>query len=503
MKTKLLAAMLFALGASTALTVQAADLRIGLQEDPDVLDPDQSRTFVGRIVYASLCDKLVDITPDLEIVPQLATGWSWSEDGKTLTMDLREGVTFHDGTPFDAEAVKANIDRSKNMPESRRKSEVKSIESVAVTGPYQVAFTLTAPDATLLAQFADRAGMMLSPTATAAAGTDFGAKPVCSGPFSFVERIQQDRIVLAKFADYWNADAIHFDTVTFLPIPDTTVRLANLRAGDLDMLERLAATDAASVKGDAGLVYAEAVSLGYQGITVNVDNGERGDNPFGNEAKLRQAFSLSLDRDAINQVVFEGAFAPGNQPFPPTSPWYDKSHPVPARDVAKAKELMKEAGYETLDVEVQVANNPVQTQMMQVVQAMAAEAGFNVKLKSMEFASLLADQSAGNYQASQVGWSGRVDPDGNIHQFMTCKGGINDSKYCNPEVDRLLDAARTSNDLAERKKNYDAARTILAEDMPIIYLYHPTWIWALDDKIEGFTPYPDGMIRLENVKFKS
>lgn len=503
MKTKLLAAMLFALGASTALTVQAADLRIGLQEDPDVLDPDQSRTFVGRIVYASLCDKLVDITPDLEIVPQLATGWSWSEDGKTLTMDLREGVTFHDGTPFDAEAVKANIDRSKNMPESRRKSEVKSIESVAVAGPYQVAFTLTAPDATLLAQFADRAGMMLSPTATAAAGTDFGAKPVCSGPFSFVERIQQDRIVLAKFADYWNADAIHFDTVTFLPIPDTTVRLANLRAGDLDMLERLAATDAASVKGDAGLVYAEAVSLGYQGITVNVDNGERGDNPFGNEAKLRQAFSLSLDRDAINQVVFEGAFAPGNQPFPPTSPWYDKSHPVPARDVAKAKELMKEAGYETLDVEVQVANNPVQTQMMQVVQAMAAEAGFNVKLKSMEFASLLADQSAGNYQASQVGWSGRVDPDGNIHQFMTCKGGINDSKYCNPEVDRLLDAARTSNDLAERKKNYDAARTILAEDMPIIYLYHPTWIWALDDKIEGFTPYPDGMIRLENVKFKS
>src|SRR6056297_2244048 len=128
------AAALLALGAGFA---QAQDFRIGLQEDPDVLDPDQSRTFVGRIVYASLCDKLVDITPDLEIIPQLATGWSWSDDGLTLTMDLREGVTFHDGTPFDAEAVKANIDRSKTMPESRRKSEVKSIESVAVTGPHQ------------------------------------------------------------------------------------------------------------------------------------------------------------------------------------------------------------------------------------------------------------------------------------------------------------------------------------------------------------------------------
>ncbi len=481
----------------------AADLRIGLQEDPDVLDPDQSRTFVGRIVYASLCDKLVDITPELKIIPQLATGWSWSDDGLTLTMDLREDASFHDGTPFNAEAVKANIERSKTLPESRRKSEVKSIESVAVTGPYQVQFTLAKPDATLIAQFADRSGMMLSPTATAAVGADFGAKPICSGPFKFVERVSQDRIVLEKFADYWNADAIHFDKVTFLPIPDTTVRLANLRSGDLDMLERLAATDAAAVKGDGDLQYAEAVSLGYQGITVNVNNGDRSKNPFGQDPRLRQAFELSIDREALNQVVFEGAFAAGNQPFPPNSPWYDKDVPIPARDVAKAKALMKEAGHETLDLEVQVANNPVQTQVMQVVQAMAAEAGFNVKLKSMEFASLLSDQSAGNYQASQVGWSGRVDPDGNIHQFMTCKGGINDSKYCNPEIDKLLDAARTSTDDAERKAKYDAAREILSKDLPIIYLYHQTWIWALDKKVEGFLAYPDGMIRLENVKFAS
>jgi peptide/nickel transport system substrate-binding protein len=501
MRKHFLAALL--LSATTLATAaHAADLRIGLQDDADVLDPDQSRTFVGRIVYTSLCDKLVDITPDLEIIPQLATGWSWSDDGKVLTMDLREGVTFHDGTPFDAEAVKANIERSKNLPESRRKSEVKSIESVEVSGPLQVKFTLTAPDATLLAQFADRAGMMVSPTAAEAAGADFGNNPVCSGPFKFVERVQQDRIVLSKFDDYWNKDAINFDTVTFLPIPDTTVRLANLRSGDIDMLERLAATDVASVKGDDSLGFAEAVSLGYQGITVNINNGEKGDNPFGNDPKIRQAFSLSLDRDAINQVVFEGAFAPGNQPFPPTSPWYDKDYPVPARDVEKAKALLKEAGYDSLDVEVQVANNPVQTQMMQVVQSMAAEAGFNVKLKSMEFASLLADQSAGNYQASQVGWSGRVDPDGNIHQFMTCKGGINDSKVCIPEVDKLLDEARQSNDTATRKAKYDEARDILIKELPIIYLYHPTWIWALSGKLDGFTAYPDGMIRLENVKFK-
>lgn len=499
---KILLAALLA-GSALASPALAADLRIGLQDDADVLDPDQSRTFVGRIVYTSLCDKLVDITPELKIIPQLATAWSWSDDGKTLTMDLREGVVFHDGTPFDAEAVKANIERSKNLPESRRKSEVKSIDSVAVTGAHQVKMMLANPDATLLAQLADRSGMMISPTAAEAAGADFAANPVCSGPYKFVERVQQDRIVLEKFADHWNADAFHFDKVSFLPIPDTTVRLANLRAGDLDMLERLAATDAAAVKADAGLQYAETVSIGYQGITVNVNNGERSKNPFGEDPRLRQAFELSIDRDALNQVVFEGAFAPGNQPFPPNSPWYDKDVPIPARDLAKAKALMKEAGHETFDLEVQVANNPVQTQVVQVVQAMAAEAGFNVKLKSTEFASLLAEQSAGNYQASQVGWSGRVDPDGNIHQFVTCKGGINDSKYCNPEVDKLLDAARTSNNEEERKAKYDAARKILAKDLPIIYLYHPSWIWALDDKLEGFVPYPDGMIRLENVKFRS
>jgi peptide/nickel transport system substrate-binding protein len=490
-------AMAFGLSA-TALAAQ--DMRIGLQEDPDVLDPDQSRTFVGRIVYASLCDKLVDITPDLDIIPQLATGWEWSEDGTELTMNLREGVVFHDGTPFNAEAVAANIDRSQNMPESRRKSELASITGVEVVDDYTIRFSLAAPDATLLAQFADRAGMMMSPAAAEEAGTDFGLNPVCSGPFSFVERVQQDRIVLERFDDYWNADAINVDSVTFLPIPDTTVRLANLRAGDLDMLERLAATDVTSVMEDEDLQLEQAVSLGYQGITINVGNGEGADSPIGQDARIRQALSLAIDRNVINQVVFEGAFAPGNQPFPPTSPWYNDDFPVPERDVEAARALLAEAGYpDGIDITVQVANNPVQMQLMQVVQAMASEAGINISLEAKEFATLLADQSAGAYMASQIGWSGRVDPDGNIHQFVTTDGGINDSGYSNPEVDRLLNEARTSNDMETRRASYNAAREILNEELPIIYLYHVTWIWALDDSVEGFVPYPDGMIRLEGV----
>lgn len=481
-------------------SAMAAELKIGLNNDTDVLDPAQSRTFVGRIVYTALCDKLVDVGPDLTIVPQLATEWKWSDDAKELTMKLRQGVKFHDGTPLNAEAVIATIERNLTMPESRRKSELASVDKVEALGEYEVKFKLKKSDVTLLAQLADRAGMIVSPKAAKELGANFGSHPVCAGPFKFVERVQQDRIVLEKFQDYWNKDNVFLDKVTYLPIPDTTVRLANLRAGDLDMGEEMAASDAAQIKGDANLTYLDAVNLGYLALYVNVGNGPAADNPLGKDKRLRQAFSLALDREAIMQVVYEGTGLPGNQPFPPNGPWFDKDVPVPARDVEKAKALMKEAGVERLKVEFAVSNNPVIQQAAQMIQAMVAEAGFDVSLKSMEFATLLDEQTAGRYQLARTDWSGRVDPDGNIHQFVTCKGGLNDTKYCNPEVDKLLDEARASTDIAARKAKYDAAAVILNEDLPLIYLGHQAWIWGLSKKVTGFVPSPDGMIRLVGVK---
>ena len=495
--------LLTTLLASVAMTTSAfaADLRIGLQEDPDALDPAQARTFVGRIVFESLCDKLVNISPEGQFVPELATSWSWSADGKALTMQLRTDAKFHDGTPLDAAAVVANIERNKTLPESRRKSELASVETVAATGAHEVTFTLSKPDATLVAQLSDRAGMMMSPTAAAAKGLELAAAPVCSGPYKFVERVAQDRIVLEKFAEHYDAANYHMDRLVFLPIPDTTVRLANLRSGDIHMLERLAPSDVAAVKGDGGLRFESAVSQGYQGITVNVNNGARSETPFGKDARVRQALSLAIDREVINQVVFEGVYAPGNQPFPPTSPWYDQSNPVQARDVEKAKALLAEAGVTgRLAIEMQAANNPVQLQLMQVIQSMVAEAGIDISIKAVEFASMLQEQTAGNYDSTQVGWSGRTDPDGNIHAFVTCKGGLNDSKYCNDKVEALLNEARQATDTAVRKAKYDEAGKILAADLPIIYLYHQTWLWAMSSKVSGFKPYPDGMIRLAGVK---
>ncbi len=483
-----------------ALPALATELKIGLQDDADVLDPAQSRTFVGRIVYTAMCDKLVDVSPDLKIVPQLATEWNWSADGKELIMKLRQGVKFQDETPFNAEAVVATIERNMTLPESRRKSELTSVQKVEATGEYEVKFTLKAPDVTLLAQLSDRAGMIVSPKAAKELGAKFGDHPVCAGPFKFVERVQQDRIVLEKFQDYWNKDNVFIDKITYLPIPDSTVRLANLRSGDLDMIERLAATDAETVKSDPNLVYKDVVNTGWLGIYANVGNGARADNPIGKDKRLRQAFSLAIDRDAAMQIVFEGTGVAGNQPFPPSSPWFDKDVPVPARDIEKAKALVKAAGFDRIPVEMQVPNSPVTMQMMQIIQSMVAEAGFDLTLKATEFATLLNEQTAGNYQLSRSDWSGRVDPDGNIQQFVTCNAGLNDSKYCNADVDKLLNEARQSPDDAVRKQKYDAATAILNDDLPIIFLGHQSWIWALHKNITGFVASPDGMIRLVGVK---
>ena len=167
---------------SLAATAQAQTLRFGLAEDPDVLDPTLARTFVGRIVFAALCDKLVDIDEKLAIVPQLATSYEWSADSKALTLKIRPGVTFHDGEKLDAAAVKFNLERHKTMTGSNRRGELAPVASVDVVDPMTVRLNLSAPFAPLLAQLADRAGMMVSPKAAQAAGDKFGAKPGLLGP---------------------------------------------------------------------------------------------------------------------------------------------------------------------------------------------------------------------------------------------------------------------------------------------------------------------------------
>ena len=495
--------ILLAAGALLAASCGAASaettLRIGLQEDPDILDPTLARTFVGRIVFMALCDKLFDITPQLKIVPQLASGYKWEDDNKSLVITIRDGVLFQDGEPMNAAAVKYSLDRHLSFPGSTRKAEMGPVESVSVVNDHTVKISLKQPFTPLVAALADRAGMILSPKAAEAAKDKFGNNPVCAGPFKFVERVPQDRIVVQKFDRYWDKDKIKIDRVIYQPIPDTSVRLANLQSGSLDMIERVPPTDVPTVKANGKLNLMEIGSLQYIGITVNTNNGPMSKNPLGQDERIRQALSLAIDRAALSQVVFNGEAVPGDQWVPPGNPYFDKDLPVPARDVTKAKALLKAAGVEHPSFTLMVPNSTVEQQVAQVIQSMASEAGFNVKLQATEFASSLQLSSKGEMQAFQIGWSGRVDPDGNIFNFVACNAPLNDGHYCNAEVDKELTAARQVDDQAERIKHYKQAAAILLKELPIIYLYHQKWIYALDKKVTGFVPNPDGLIRLQGL----
>jgi peptide/nickel transport system substrate-binding protein len=344
--------------------------------------------------------------------------------------------------------------------------------------------------------------MMVSPKAAKEAGDKFGQHPVCAGPYKFVERVQQDRMVFEKFADYWNKDNVFIDRVVFLPIVDATVRLANLKSGGLDLIERVLATDIKDVRADKRLKLATALELGYSGLTVNTGN-DKNKGPLNQSEKVRQALDLSIDREALNQVVFNGEFTPGNQWISPEHPYYQKSFPIQPRDIAKAKARLKESGA-TLPVSVDfmVPKGAENEAVAQVIQSMAAEAGFDLKIRLLEFATSLKQAQAGEYQLFLLGWSGRIDPDSNSYTFLHTNAPQNETFYSNPEADKVLEDARLVTDPAQRKAIYEKLTKIALNDEPIIYLYHRKILVAHTAKLEGYKQISDGLVRVVGLKFK-
>ena len=483
------------------LTMQAQTLRVGLAEDPDILDPTLARTFVGRVVFAALCDKLLEIDEKLAIVPQLATSYEWSADSKALTLKLRTDVTFHDGETMDAAAVKFNLERHKTMPGSNRSGELRPVTSIDVVDAATVRLNLSAPFTPLLAALADRAGMMVSPKAALAGGANFGTKPVCSGPFKFVERVAQDRMVFERYANYWNKAAIHFDKIIYTPIPDSTVRLANLRAGQLDFIERVASSDMEAIKKDKKLKTASITEIGYQGITINVGKSDQAQkNPLGRDARVREAFELSLDRQGLVQVVMDNEGQVGNQWVAPSNSYYAKNMPIPKRNVERARALLKEAGVANPSFTLVTPTTSDAQRLALVVQAMSREAGFDVKIQSTEFATSLNMADKGEFDAYVLAWSGRADPDGNLYSFHGCKQPLNYAGYCSVETDDLLNKSRTVRDPAERKKVFEQIAARVVKERPVIYLYHRNWLWAYNGKLSGVRNVPDGLLRVTGLK---
>jgi peptide/nickel transport system substrate-binding protein len=279
------------------------------------------------------------------------------------------------------------------------------------------------------------------------------------------------------------------------------VRLANLQSGALDIVE-IAPSDLQGIKNNRNIRTLLRDDLGYQSIIYNIGNGPRADTPFGRDPRVRAAFELAIDRDALNQVVFEGLMTPTAQPVAPASPYHDATYKPEARDVARARALLKEAGVATpVVVEMTVPTNPELRQAAEVIQSMVREAGFELKIASQEFASSLQAAVRGDFQTYLSAWSGRPDPDGNVWTFLHSRGAQNDGKSANPEVDRLLDAAREETDEVKRRALYAQVWPIaLRQDRVRAYLWHRKIIQAYSARLQGFTLLPDGIIRVQNLR---
>jgi peptide/nickel transport system substrate-binding protein len=478
----------------------AQPLRVGLASDPDILDPTLSRTSAGRVVFSGMCDKLVEIDSKLNFVPQLATAWAWQDEGKTLALTLRPGVKFHDGATMDAAAVQGALQRHLTLQGSTRRAEMGPITAIDATGPLEVKIRLSAPFAPLVAALSDRAGMIMSPASAAQNGEGFSRAPGCAGPFRLVRRIAQDRIELERFADYWDAKSIAFDGAVYRPIPDATVRAANLRSGTLDVIEAVNPNDVPDLRADRRVKVHFGPSLAVNYIAINVGNGKRAEAPLGSNRLVRAALEAAIDRKVLNQVAFEGLFTPGNQAVPPGHAFYAEAIPVPPRDLAKARALLKQAGFDTVKMQMTVPNTSTYRQVSEVLQAMAAEAGIQMELVVTEVATSLKQWTDGDFESLVIAWSGRTDIDGNLYNFKACGAALNGGRYCNQEVDRLLNLGRQASDPAVRKRAYAESAAIYLEDRPYIYLWHPVLITGTAANIDGLQMVPDGLIRPQGMK---
>lgn len=490
---------------------EGGDLVMALSAEPDVLDPTTSSSLYTRYVMETMCEKLYDVDEAGEIVPMLATELpEVSDDGLTVTFPVMEGVQFADGTPFDAEAVKTSIERHLTKEDSSRRSELGPVEEVTAVDEHTVEITYETPFAPLTAVLADRAGMIMSPAELEKAGDDFGEHPVCVGAFKFVERVPQTSITVERDPLYYDAENVHLDSITYRIITDASIRAANLRSGDVQVADTISTQDLAELEDDENVGLLEVGSLGYQAMTVNVGNTDGVGNPPGEidtpiaqDPRIRQALSMAVDREQLVKSVFNDRFDPACSPISPASPFTSEaSEACPEYDPEGAKALLEEAGADVpYEIEIKVTNTPDTLRLAQAVQASVADGGFDLTIVPVEYSSLLEVQEQGDFDLLQLGWSGRVDPHGNMFNFLSTGAGNNYSGYSNPEVDDLLTQAATVIDPAERAELYGQVVTKVQADNPVIYLYRTRSLTGYANEVAGISTFADGVVRLSNAAF--
>ncbi len=482
------------LAAGRAAAQAPRTLAIGVVSDPVTLDPAFSASFFENAVMYCLHETLLVAGPDGAITPGLAT--HSSPDPMRHVLTLRPNLSFHDGAPLDAAAVKANLDRYLDpATASIRKADFGPLQEVVVTGPLTVELRMSAPYAPLPYVLTNRAGMIVSMDAVRRLGPDFPTQAVGCGPYKFVSWTKNSELVLERFDGYWRGRDQGFDRLVFRPIPDETVRLANLRSGTLQLIDGVPPQAVAGLAREAAVRVSQIPTLGFSAFSFNVTR-----KPF-DDARVRRAFAAAVDPEVVQRVVYFGTGRVSQGPLSPAVAWaFDPAFKPPGADPARAKALLAEAGVATpVPMTITVTNSPQMVRIAQIAQAQANEAGFRVEVKQIDPTSLITVLRQRDFDLCMSPWSGRYDPDGNTYFWFTKGGPNNFAGYDNPQVTAWLEQARVGADRDGRVALYRKVQDQLARDAPVLFLHFDAIIQASSARL-SWTQYPDAVFRLYDAR---
>ncbi|WP_239003788.1 ABC transporter substrate-binding protein [Nocardia panacis] len=490
---------------------QGGDLVMALSNEPDRLDPTTSSSLYTRYVMNTICEKLYDVDLEGRVVPQLATALpDFSGDGLTATIPVRTGVHFADGTAFDATAVQTSLQRHYTAKNSQRTGEMGAVAGIEAADPTHVVIRFKQPFAPITAALADRAGMIMSPAVLTKDGDNFGDHPVCVGPFKFAERQPGVSITVIRDPQYYDAQHVYLDSITYRITADPTTRAAHIRSGEVQVADQISPADVDTIATESDLHLLQSGSLGFQGITINMGNADGVGKPvkpletaLAKDPRVRLALSLSVDRKQLVDDVFHNWFEPACSPIAPQSPFATRNtSQCPQFDPERAKALLTEAGVALpYPITLHVMNNSDQLHYAQALQASVAQGGFEVKIVPVDYTTLLEMQKRGNFEALMLGWSGRLDPDGNITRFFATGSNGNYGGFSSQTLDDLLAWAARSGNVGQRAALYEQAVQALRRDNPYIYTYRLRNLTVHSTRVTGIEVFPDGAVRLGRAAF--
>ena len=477
--------------------VRSGTLRVGWIPDAKTLDPHFSVQFAERHVLYMIFNTLVGLDSSFKVIPELARSWQVTPDGKRVTFQLQRGVKFHDGTDFNAEVVKWNIERILDpATKSPQRSQLEpAVAAVSVVDPYTVVFELKKPFAPLLAALAERPGFIVSPTAVKKWGANFGQHPVGTGPFRFVEFVQDSRVTLERFDGYWEKGKPYFDKVVLQVVPEPTVRSTMVRTGEVDIATDVEVKDLPSLQADPTVRVSEMKPPArWTVLSWHID-----EPPFNNKA-LRQAIALGIDREEIRQVFLQGYGEVARGPVTPGLWWYNPNLKSYGYDPELAKKKLAEAGYPNgFRYKFVVENTPQWIRQAELLQGQLQKINVTLELEPVNTADAYALIVERKTNWTHTRWTQRADPSGLLTILFHSKGFANSTGYSNPRVDELLDRAAAIYDPERRKPLYQEAERLIVDDVPYVFLNYTTEFAVMSRKVQNWGWIPDLIPRFREL----